>query len=535
MKAFAELFRRLDETTSTNRKIEAMADYFQRTPAVDAIWAVHFLIGRKPRRAVPTRQLMAWAGERAAVPDWLFEASYDVVGDLAETITLLLPAPVAASERSLNEWIRQDLLPLRGMDIEDRHRRILNAWDRMDESQRFVWNKLITGGFRVGVSKRLVVRALALFSGVDAAVITHRLMGAWAPTAETYHRLLASDTSDADTSRPYPFYLAYPLEKAPADLGALTDWQVEWKWDGIRGQVIRRRGQVFIWSRGEELVTEKYPELADAAAGLPGGTVLDGEILPWRNDRPLPFGELQRRIGRKTLGKKLRQEVPVAFIAYDLLERDGRDQRHMALAQRRTSLVDIMGALAGGALIASPLVAASSWEALAARHAESRRRGVEGFMLKRRTSLYGVGRRRGDWWKWKVDPFTVDAVLIYAQRGHGRRAGLYTDYTFAVRQGEQLVPFAKAYSGLGDAEIREVDRFIQQNTRERFGPVRAVRPELVFEIAFEGLRPSTRHKSGVAVRFPRILRWRRDKRRDEADTLETLKALLTAASTEGAA
>ncbi len=535
MKAFAELFRRLDETTSTNRKIEAMADYFQRTPAADAIWAVRFLIGRKPRQAVPTRQLMAWAGDRAAVPEWLFEASYDVVGDLAETITLLLPAPAAASGRPLNEWIRQELLPLRGMAIEDRRRRVLTAWDRLDESQRFVWNKLITGGFRVGVSKRLVVRALALFSGVDAAVITHRLMGEWEPTAETFHRLLASDTADADISRPYPFYLAYPLEKTPADLGAITDWQVEWKWDGIRGQVIQRRGQVFIWSRGEELVTEKYPELAEAAAGLPDGTVLDGEILPWRNDRPLPFGELQRRIGRKTAGKKLRQEVPVAFLAYDLLERDGRDQRHLALAQRRKFLLDILAAFAGRPLVSSTTVEASSWEVLKDRHAESRRRGVEGFILKRRASRYGVGRKRGDWWKWKVDPFTVDAVLIYAQRGHGRRAGLYTDYTFAVRQGDQLVPFAKAYSGLSDAEIREVDRFIQQNTRERFGPVRAVRPELVFEIAFEGLRPSKRHKSGVAVRFPRILRWRRDKRRDEADTLDSLKALLKAASHEAAA
>ena len=530
MKAFAELYRRLDETTSTNRKIEAMADYFQHTPAADAIWAVRFLIGRKPRQAVPTRQLMAWAGERAAVPDWLFEASYDVVGDLAETITLLLPPPAAASGRPLNEWIRQDLLPLRGMGSEDRRRGVWDAWDRMNESQRFVWNKLITGGFRVGVSKRLVVRALALISGVEAAVITHRLMGEWEPTAETFHRLLASDTSDADISRPYPIFLAYPLEKAPADLGVLTDWQVEWKWDGIRGQVIRRQGQVFIWSRGEELVTEKYPELAEAASHLPDGTVLDGEILPWRDDRPLPFGELQRRIGRKTVGKKLRQEVPVAFLAYDLLERDGRDQRHLALAQRRTFLLDILNALTGSPLIAASLVEAASWEALKTRHAESRRRGVEGFILKRRASRYGVGRRRGDWWKWKVDPFTVDAVLIYAQRGHGRRAGLYTDYTFAVRQGEQLVPFAKAYSGLSDVEIREVDRFIQQNTRERFGPVRAVRPELVFEIAFEGIRASTRHKSGVAVRFPRILRWRRDKPIEDADTLETLQALLTAPS-----
>jgi DNA ligase-1 len=402
----------------------------------------------------------------------------------------------------------------------------------MDAAQRFVWNKLITGGFRVGVSRRLVVRALARFSGLDTAVIAHRLMGDWPATAANFQRLLAADTRDADISRPYPFYLAHPLETPPADLGPLADWQVEWKWDGIRGQIIRRRGQIFIWSRGEELVTDKYPEVAEAAARLPDGTVLDGEILPWRDGRPLPFGALQRRIGRKTVGAKLRRDVPVAFMAYDLLEADGRDRRDEALYRRRYRLEALVNGPPDARLVLSVAVTAADWADLAVRHRESRRRGVEGFLLKRRDSRYGVGRRRGDWWKWKVDPFTVDAVLIYAQRGHGRRAGLYTDYTFAVRQGEQLVPFAKAYSGLSDAEIRAVDRFIQQNTRERFGPVRAVRPELVFEIAFEGLRPSTRHKSGVAVRFPRILRWRRDKQRGEADTLETLKALLAAPANE---
>lgn len=526
MQAFAELYRRLDETTSTNRKIAAMADYFENTPADDAIWTVRFLIGRKPRQVVPTHHLMAWAGERAGVAEWLFETSYDVVGDLAETITLLLPPPTVVSSRPLHVWVTQDLLPLREMTIEDRHLRILDAWDRMNDSQRFVWNKLITGGFRVGVSRRLVVRALERFSGVDAAVITHRLMGEWPATADTFHRLLSADTRDADISRPYPFYLAYALDGLPEDLGPPEIWQVEWKWDGIRGQVIQRGGQVFLWSRGEELVTSKYPELAEAAVRLPAGTVLDGEILPWKEDRPLPFGELQRRIGRKTLSRKLLQAVPVVFLAYDLLEWDGRDLRQEPLAKRRALMTQTLTALGNDRMIASPLVEAPTWEAFRRQHGNSRRRGVEGFMLKRRDSVYGVGRRRGDWWKWKIDPLTVDAVLIYAQRGHGRRAGLFTDYTFAVRQGDKLVPFAKAYSGLNDAEIQEVDRFIQRNTLERFGPVRSVRPALVFEIAFEGIRQSSRHKSGVAVRFPRILRWRREKPIEEADTLETLKALL---------
>ena len=526
MKEFADLYTKLDETTSTNRKIDAMVDYFQRAPKQNAIWAVSFLIGRKPRQVVPTRKLIQWAAELANVPEWLFEASYDVVGDLAETITLLLPRPENTSDRPLSEWIELNLLPLRGLEAEIQRREILSAWNKMDDSQRFVWNKLITGGFRVGVSRRLVVRALERFSGIDAAVITHRLMGEWPATADTYRRILSPDTRDADISRPYPFYLAYPLTEKSGELGPINNWQVEWKWDGIRGQVIKRRQQVFIWSRGEELVTEKYPELADSAAALPDGTVLDGEILPWKDHRPLPFSELQRRIGRKTVAKKLLREVPTVFLAYDILESDGADLRQMPLLQRRKTMDQILSNLPSDRIIPSPLVTAQNWQELEILREESRHRGVEGFMLKRFDSVYQVGRRRGDWWKWKVDPLTADAVLIYAQRGHGKRAGLFTDYTFAVWQGDTLVPFAKAYSGLSNEEIARVDRFIQRNTLERFGPVRSVQPELVFEIAFEGIQTSSRHKSGLAVRFPRIARWRQDKKIEEIDTIETLQALL---------
>ncbi len=526
MRAFADLYRRLDETTSTNRKIDAMADYFRRVPEADAIWAVSFLIGRKPRQVVPTRKLREWAAEQAGVPDWLFDAGYDVVGDLAETITLLLPGASGASDRPLHVWIERHLLPLRDLPQEHQRSEILDAWERMDESQRFVWNKLITGGFRVGVSRRLVVRALERFSGIDAAVITHRLMGEWAVTADMYQRILSPDTRDADISRPYPFYLAYPLEGGVQDLGPPDRWQVEWKWDGIRGQVVKRSRQVYIWSRGEELVSEKYPELIEDAARLPDGTVLDGEILPWKAGKPLPFSELQRRIGRKSVGKKLLEQVPTVFLAYDLLEFKGADIRGRPLVQRREILSQVLSDSQGKHLILSPTVTGGSWEALGILRKESRPRGVEGFMLKKRDSVYRVGRRRGDWWKWKVAPLTADAVLIYAQRGHGKRAGLYTDYTFSVWKGETLVPFAKAYSGLTDEEIRAVDRFIQRNTLERFGPVRSVRPELVFEIAFDGIQESSRHKSGLAVRFPRIARWRTDKKIEEADTVETLRSLL---------
>ena len=526
MKAFADLYRRLDDTTSTNRKIDAMVAYFNAAAAEDAIWAIRFLIGRKPRQVVPTRKLMEWAAELAGVSNWLFEASYDVVGDLAETIALLLPKPSASSNRSLHIWVEKHLLPLRGSNPEKQKIVVLAAWSGMNVSQRFVWNKLITGGFRVGVSQRLVVRALAQFSNIDTAAISHRLMGDWPPTADYYRQILSSNTHDTDISRPYPFYLCYPLEGHPDNLGPLEDWQIEWKWDGIRAQTITRHGQVFIWSRGEELVTDKYPELRNGLSLLPDGTVIDGEILPWKKGRPLPFSELQRRIGRKSIGKKLLRDVPVVFLAYDLLEKAGQDIRQIALEDRRAALSEVLAPMADDRLLVSPDVVAGNWKELAALQQESRNRGVEGFMLKRLGSVYTIGRRRGNWWKWKVTPMTVDAVLIYAQRGHGRRAGLYTDYTFAVHQGDGLVPFARAYSGLTDAEIRQVDRFIQRNTIERFGPVRAVTARLVFEIAFDGIQKSNRHKSGVAVRFPRIARWRQDKTVEEADSIDTLSALL---------
>lgn len=528
MKQFATLYTALDETTKTNAKVAALVSYFQNVPAEDAIWAVSFLIGRKPRQIVATRKLKQWAAEVADVPDWLFDVSYDVVGDLAETITLVLPRSSRTSHRPLHDWVERFLLPLRSKDEAIQRGEILEAWQQMDTPQRFVWNKLITGGFRVGVSQKLVTRALARFSSLDEAVIAHRLMGNWEPNKDYFSQILSSNTEDADISRLYPFYLSYALDQDVDKLGDIGQWQAEWKWDGIRAQVIKREGQVFIWSRGEELVTEKYPEINAAAAGLPDGTVIDGEILPWKNNRPLHFAELQRRIGRKTVGKKLLADVPVILVAYDLLEHAGKDVRSEALDWRDAQLSSLTTKLGDSRIMHSPKVSGENWDTLTGLKNEARRHGVEGLMLKRKDSPYRVGRRRGDWWKWKVDPLTVDAVLIYAQRGHGRRSGLYTDYTFAVWDHENLVPFAKAYSGLTDAEIQRVDRFIRQNTIERFGPVRSVKPELVFEIAFEDIRRSTRHKSGVAVRFPRMARWRRDKQIESADSLDSIKALIDA-------
>jgi DNA ligase 1 len=528
VKRFAALFDELDRTTSTGGKVDALARYFAEAPPADAAWAVHFLTGRRPRRLASSGSLRAWAAEAAGVESWLFEECYHAVGDLAETITLLLPERAEGERLPLHRWVEERLLPLLQEGEPARRAGIEAAWAELSGTGLFVWNKLITGGFRVGVSQKLVVRGLARVSEVDEATIAHRLMGSWDPSPEFFRSLFAADTRDADLSRPYPFFLAHPLEGDPAALGSVAEWQIEWKWDGIRAQLIRRGGQTFLWSRGEELITERFPELAEAASLLADGTVLDAEILPWRDGLPLPFGQLQRRIGRTKLGPKILREVPVVLVCYDLLEAEGRDLRQHPLAERRARLATLLPTASGAARFRlSPVLEATSWEEVGEAWRGARNRRAEGLMLKRRDSTYGVGRRRGGWWKWKVEPFTVDAVLVYAQRGSGRRASLFTDYTFAVRdETGELVPFAKAYSGLTDAEIREVDAFVRRNTREKFGPVRTVKPELVFELAFEGIQESTRHRSGVAVRFPRILRWRRDKTAADADSLASIRRLL---------
>ncbi|HKP48980.1 MAG TPA: ATP-dependent DNA ligase [Gemmatimonadales bacterium] len=527
MRAFAKLFSAIDETNATSEKVTALVEYFRTAPPQDAAWAVHFLSGRRPKRLVGSRKLAAWASSEAGLPSWLFEESYQTVGDLAETITLILPDTGASSELPLSHWVEQRLLPLRGEDDDVQREVMVDSWRELDRRERFVWNKLITGSFRVGASQRLVTRALAEVSGVEEGVIAHRLMGAWEPTADFFQRLIAPDTRDADVSRPYPFFLAHPLEGEPSELGDIAEWIAEWKWDGIRAQLIRRAGTSFLWSRGEELLSGRFPEIEDQGALLPEGTVIDGELLPWIDGTPLPFSQLQRRIGRKNLGQKILDEVPATLVAYDLLESNGKDIRSEPLRIRRARLQSLVESVRGGErLILSPSVGVASWESLTQARSRAREVGAEGIMLKRLSSAYGVGRRRGDWWKWKVDPLSVDAVLIYAQAGSGRRAGLFTDYTFGVWDGDHLVPFAKAYSGLTDEEMRKVDQFIRRNTLEKFGPVRTVKPELVFELHFEGLQPSSRHKSGIAVRFPRMARWRTDKKAEEADTLERVRSLL---------
>ena len=535
MRAFADLYAALDETTATNQKVAALVVYFSSAPPADAAWAVHFLSGRRPKRLVSSGKLRAWAAEEAGIPDWLFEESYQAVGDLAETITLLLPGSGVSSELPLSHWVEERLLRLRGEEDDVQREVMVRSWQELDSRERFVWNKLITGSFRVGASQQLVTRALAEMSGVPEGVVAHRLMGTWDPTPGFFQRLTALDTSDADASRPYPFFLAHPLEGEPSTLGDAGDWIAEWKWDGIRAQLIRRVGRTFLWSRGEELLAGRFPEVEESGALLPDGTVIDGELLPWLDGSPLPFAQLQRRIGRKNLGRKILDEVPVVLVAYDLLEHAGADIRALPLSERRLRLGALIQSVPAGRLVFSTGVPAPDWDAVTRARREAREMGAEGLMLKRLSSAYGVGRRRGDWWKWKVDPHTVDAVLIYAQPGSGKRAGLFTDYTFGLWEGNHLVPFAKAYSGLTDEEIRKVDAFVRRNTLEKFGPVRTVKPELVFELHFEGIQRSSRHKSGIAVRFPRMARWRTDKKAEEADTIETVRDLLSSVSGEAEA
>ena len=592
MKAFARLYADLDASGSTSHKVGSMVRYLREAPPADAAWATYFLAGGKPRQIVPARLLREAAREVSGLPEWLVDESYSSVGDLAETIAHLLPEGQACAPLGLSQWMEERLLPLRGAPAEVGIEALKTWWSQLDWNGRFALNKLITGGFRVGVSKQLVLRALAEVAGLEATLIAQRMIGYTdarrMPDAKRYLALIEPVADGmavlATGGQPYPFFLAHPLQGEVASLGAVQDWQVEWKWDGIRAQLVMRGEQVWLWSRGEELITERFPEIERAARQLveapaldrPGpdglvlnGLVLDGEVLAWdvARSRPLPFAALQRRITRKTLTAAIARDAPAVFVAYDLLESAGQDWRDRSLAARRSQLERVLGQTAGeGAatcesdppaapaapaapkaatgdrrptevLRVSPVLAASDWSELAALRESSRERGVEGFMLKRRASAYGMGRTRTegvDWWKWKVEPYSIDAVLVYAQRGHGRRASLYTDYTFALwdraaDEGSEppaLLPFAKAYSGLTDDEIAQVDSVIRRTVVEKFGPVRSVTPTLVFELGFEGISRSPRHKSGVAVRFPRILRWRTDKTVDQANSLADLHALL---------
>ena len=540
MDLFTQLFIALDQTNKTAAKSKLLSEYFKQASPADAAWAIYFLMGERMKRLVKTADLKQWACEISHYPEWLFAECYDHVGDLAETLALCIFSEdkfrKAPLKMSLSELIENYLLPMKTMEPEAQSQRIIDLWSSMDFSMALVLNKLITGGFRVGVSKSLVIKALAENASVDPAVMAHKLMGQWEPTEANFKDLFAEKATEDEVLRPYPFCLAYPLEIKEGEslsmiLGDSNEWQIEPKWDGIRAQIIVRKGARVIWSRGEQLLNEQVPEIEAALKTISDeqSFVLDGEILAWdfEINQVRSFADLQKRLGRKKVSQKILKEIPVVFMAYDLLEMNGVDLRSKPTAERRDALEKWIPSIETSIIKLSPVFDASKgWEAMAEIRDHSREKSIEGLMLKQKTAIYSVGRKKGLWWKWKVEPYTVDAVMVYAQQGHGRRAGVFSDYTFSIWNDGELVPFCKAYSGLSDKEMKRVDKWIRANTTAKHGPVRVVQAELVFEIAFEGIQESKRHKSGIAVRFPRIKRWREDKLASDADSLETVKSLL---------
>lgn len=525
MKHFAELINALESTNKTNAKIDAIIDYLERAPDEDKVWFIALFTGKRPKRNVNTNYMKEWALEITQLPSWLFQESYSSVGDLGETLSLILPPPTEKIDKSLSEWMNE-IIGLKEKSDTEKKDFVLNSWNGLDYTERLIFNKLLGGSFRIGVSDKTLINALTKFSNQESSALTHSLMGKWQPENTSFKELISAENINPDNSKPYPFCLAYPLEKDLEDLGKPDEWQIEYKWDGIRGQIIRRNAEVFIWSRGEELITEQFPEIKEVVQNMKGNFVLDGEILAVKDNQVLNFNELQKRLNRKTLTKKMLLEIPIQVFAYDLLELEGNDLREKPISARRVMLEELLLNENPDNIKISQQIAFENWNELDQIRENSREINSEGLMLKQKNSHYHSGRKKGDWWKWKIDPLTIDAVLIYAQKGSGRRSAYYTDYTFAVKNEDKLVTIAKAYSGLTDKEIMEVSKFVNKNAIEKFGPVRTVKPELVFEIAFEGIGFSNRHKSGVALRFPRIVRWRKDKKVDEIDDLEEIKKLI---------
>lgn len=525
MELFARFIDTVEGTNKSNARLDAIVDYLRQAPEKDKLWFIALFTGKRPKRNVNTNLMKEWALEITGLPYWLFVESYSSVGDLGETLSLILPPAQNRIDNSLTGWM-EDIVNLKTKSEAEKKAFVLDAWNGLDYTERLIFNKLIGGSFRIGISYKMLVNALARYSQQEPSALMYSIMGNWTVDSITFDELIFGSEQGEDFSKPYPFCLAYPLEKALTELGEVEDWLVEYKWDGIRGQIIKRNEEVFIWSRGEELVTAQFPEIADAVSAMKGDFVLDGEILAVKNSEVLNFNELQKRLNRKNVTKKMKDEIPVRVFAYDLLELNGEDMRHEPMSERRSKLESFLTEQQPKNIDISETVDFSVWQDLDAIRNGARDVNSEGLMLKQKNSVYHSGRKKGDWWKWKINPLTIDAVLIYAQKGSGRRSSYYTDYTFGVWDGENIVTIAKVYSGLTDKEIMEVSRFVNKNAIEKFGPVRTVKPELVFEIAFEGIGFSNRHKSGVALRFPRILRWRRDKTVEEIDHLDEVKKLI---------
>ncbi|MGB0914279.1 MAG: cisplatin damage response ATP-dependent DNA ligase, partial [Phaeobacter italicus] len=473
------------------------------------------------------KMLCEWAAEQADLPLWLLQESQAVVGDMAETIALVLPRPTCQSDISLSDLISliADLATLR----EDQKRdRVQSVWDKLGVDERCLFNKLITGGFRVSVTQKQMARALARVSGLNETALIHRLAKGWKPDQISFAEFIAADSEGDDASHPYPIFPTRPLEGLPPKLGLARNWVSEWKWDGIRGQLIVRNRRHYIWSRSQELVTERFPELGRSADFLPDGTVIDGEIIAWQAGLPLPLNAVEKRIGRKTVPKALLRDAPCILMAFDLLEQDGIDLRPLPLKDRQARLQRLMRDVPCEAgLRLSEQIEFDDWNELTSIRAIARDRRTRGVMLKHRESPYPATPEQGNWRAWEVDPLTMDAVMIYAQSGQGRALTPVTELTLAVWSGNELVPIAKVRPELSTAELGELTAWIQKNTTQRFGPVRQVTPQQVFGLAFDTVCESPRHKSGISLRNPRLTRWHRDSPVQQATTLDDLRVLLS--------
>jgi len=537
---FSELFLNLDSSNSTNNKIEVLKNYFLSNDPIDNSWAIYLLTGKSNKRFISGRYLKNLFSELYEYPVWLIDTCYLKVGDSAEVITLLLKNKSTSRKKvllniSLNELLSKTIPDLSKLNDEEKNFKIKNMWETLPEDNHLIFNKILTGTFRVGVSIGLITKSISKLINIDEEIISHRLMGNFEPSIDSYEFLINKNINLQElNSKPFPFLLANTIEDKIFK-HSINDFQFEWKYDGIRMQLIKRSGNVSLWTRGQELVNDSFPELVDKMSHIKDDFVLDGELLVWnfKEQIAFDFSLLQKRINRKSPTRSIQIKYPIIFIAYDLLEINGRDIREIKLENRRIELEKYFSKWhnktennISAIFKICNLIFPKDWPDALNYKEKSRENNTEGLIIKKKTSIYSSGRKRGIWWKYKVDPMQLDAVLIYAKGGSGRRAGLYTDYSFALWKDKELIKFASAYSGLTNIEIKELDKWIRKNTIEKFGPVRSLKPEMVFEISFEKIQISKRHKSGIAVRFPRITKWRKDKKINDADSLENAYELM---------
>ena len=542
MRNFATLFKELDETAQADLKIEALINYFKKVPPEDLAWTVSLLLGRKIKQVISVKRLRKWSVELTQIPDWLLAECLNNVGDLAETISLILPFEGNSENIPLHVWIEQCIFPLKDQQEEIQKEKIVSFWHQLNSVERFLFNKLVTGSFHVDIPPKLIIKALSSFCSLNEKYISQRLIGNWVPTAGFFNFLCTSNVSDTMANIPYPFNPVVQLDLKVEDLGNINQWLFEWKWNGIRSQIIKRENKVFIWSHDEDLLNDSFPELYELGSILPDGTVIEGIIIPIRDNILLPSAELKKRIAKRYPVKKILSDIPVSFVAFDLLEFDKEDIRNKSLNQRRNLLKEILNDITDKRIILSGVVECNSWKDLKIARSEAGKKSVDGLMLKRLYSPYSIGSETivsamqsgiltTNWYKWKNDPLTINAILLYARLEQGSTSPLFKEYTFALWHDGKLIPFAKTSSGLTDEEIIQVDSFIRKNTLGKFGPVRTVKPELVFKLEFDGIQKSSRNKSGIVVLSPHITRWHHYKKIEEAGSLNSLTILLNNSST----